>query len=94
MSQLIQFRISEDDYEKLSSQSAGRSPNIKAREIFIDALYSQDKNADYALKLIIRNLTLTQRMAHGILGDRAGEVFQAAKDDEAQYRGMVGLSND
>lgn len=94
MSHQIQFRISNDDYEKLTSLSAGQSPNIKAREVFLDALYSQDKNTDYALKLIIRNLTMTQRMIQKHFGDEgAGEVYKAAQEDEGQYLGMVGLNN-
>lgn len=94
MSRQIQFRISDDDYEKLTSLTAGQSVNIKAREVFLDALHSQDRNSDYALKLIIRSLTMTQRMIQKQFGeDGAGEVFQMAKDDEQKYLGLVGLSH-
>lgn len=95
MSPVISFRISAEDHQKLTEIARNQTPNMMAKQMFLDALYRQDKNTDYALKVSIRTLTIMQRLAVELSGqDRAGEVLALAHEDEKQLLAKVGFSDE
>lgn len=95
MSPVISFRISPEDHQKLTEIARDTTPNMMAKQMFLDALYRQDQNTDYTLKVSIRALTIMQRLTAELTGtDRAGEVLALAHEDEKQLLAKVGLSDE
>lgn len=98
MSQIVQFRLPDGDYEQLAAFSAGIAPNKKAKEIVLDAIYGQDKGYESVLKVAVRTLSTLQRFAAlKVTEDHGKEALEQlladARNDEEKLLNLLGVTN-
>lgn len=94
MSEQVIFRLDDGDYEELQKRAGGASVNLKAREILLDALYSQDTNSELSLKVAVRTHTVLLRLVEALLEpEKAAILFQNAAEDEQVILSKMGLSD-
>lgn len=90
---LIQFKVSDDDYNSIAGLDSGKSANLIAKQIVLDALIREKETADQTLIMAIRSLTFLQRYAQATLPpEKLGEVFTQAQEDEKEIAKKVGAA--
>lgn len=88
---LIQFKVSDDDYEAIAGLESGKSPNLVAKQLVLDALIRNKETADQTLIMSLRTLTFLRRFAQASLSEeKLEEVFAKAYEDEQEVAKKVG----
>lgn len=85
MSQLVQFRLEDADYQRLLEQGGAESPNLFARKILLKSLNSGPHLNELQVKISVRLLTMFQRfLAKNLTENELKELLDAAMDDESK----------
>lgn len=83
MSQLVQFRLEDADYQRLIERSGSESPNLFARKILLKSLDSGPQISELQVKISVRILTIFQRyLAKNLSENELKELLNSAMEDE------------
>ena len=103
MSKLIQFKVSDDEYQDILKSTKGKSANLLAKKVFLESFYSE-----YEMKHLVDNLLdinkrtfncslaiysiFNQYIDQTLSADQASKIMEEALKQEEELKGII--SND